>query len=148
VEWGRRRSRFLRYNFLRHTRPLLRTHERNGVAGATWLALAYFLALLFFPKEVAVLAMLYAGAGDAAAALVGRRWGRHRTAWGKSWEGTAAGAAVNVAIGLAVPGIPPLAAVLGGAAGALLELLPGPLDDNLRTALGGGTVLWLVLHLA
>lgn len=148
VEWTRRHSRTFRYHFLKRTRVLLRGHERRGLSGATHLAIAYFLALALFPQRIAVVAMLYAGAGDSAAALVGKRWGRVRTRWGKSLEGAVAGLAVNVLVGLAMPGIAPLAAIVGGAAAAVLELLPIPIDDNLRTCLGGGLALWLVTTLA
>lgn len=147
VEWSRARSRWARYHFLRRTRTLLRAHERRGLAGATWMAVAYLAALLLFPLPVAVAAMLYIGLGDAAAALVGRRYGRHRARWGKSWEGFAAGAAVNLAVGLAMPGIGAPAALAGGLAASALEFLPLPLDDNLRVVLGGGAVLWLAVGL-
>lgn len=138
VEWARFRVRWARYHFLTRTRTLLRHHERRGLAGATYMVLAYLLALLLFPKPIAVAAMLYNGLGDAAAALVGRRWGRHRTGWGKSWEGTGAALLVNLAVGLAIPGVPLEAALLGGLAATTLEFLPLPLDDNLRVTLGGG----------
>jgi dolichol kinase len=143
VEWARRRIRWARYQFLRRTRRMLRPHERNNLAGATYMVLAYLLALLLFPRPVAVVAMLYNGLGDAAAALVGKRWGRHRTSWGKSWEGAAAGLLVNLAVGLAVPGIPLAAVGLGALTAAAVEFLPLPLDDNLRVTLGGGGGAWL-----
>ncbi|HET8656869.1 MAG TPA: hypothetical protein VFL93_15200 [Longimicrobiaceae bacterium] len=147
VEWSRSRIRWVRYRFLRRTRTVLRPHERHGVAGATYLALAYFLAVLVFPRPIAVAAMLYAGLGDATAALVGKRWGRHRARWGKSWEGAAAMLAVCAAVGLAIPGVPTVAAVAGGLTAAALEFLPLPLDDNLRVTLGGGVVAWLIAAL-
>jgi dolichol kinase len=147
VEGARRWSRWARYHFLTRTRTLLRAHERRRMAGATWMALAYFLALLLFPKAVAVLAMLYAALGDAAAALVGRRWGRHRAPWGKSAEGLAAAFAVMLALGWAMPGVPLAAAVVGAAVAALLEFLPLPLDDNLVVVLGGGAAVWGVMLL-
>jgi len=142
IEWARTRFRGARYLFLSRTRRLLRVRERNGLAGATYMAAGYFLAYLLFPRPIAVLAMLYNALGDAAAALVGRRWGRRRTAWGKSWEGFGAGATVNLFAGLMVPGIPPLAAVAGALGAATLEFLPIPLDDNLRVTLGGGLLAW------
>jgi dolichol kinase len=147
VEWARFRVRWVRYHFLRATRLLLRPHERTSLAGATWMAIAYLLALALFPKSIAVAAMLYNGLGDAAAALVGKRWGKHRVRWGKSWEGMGAALAVNLAVGLLVPGIPLAAALAGALAAALLEFLPIPIDDNPRVTVGGGAVAWAVATL-
>lgn len=148
IDVARHRIRPFRYHFLRRTRTLLRTHERRGLAGATWMALAYAAALLLFPKPVAVAAMLFNGLGDAAAALVGKRWGRRRTAWGKSWEGFAAGLAVDLAVGLGMwmlaPGAVPLAgAVLGALVASAVEFAPLPLDDNVRVTLAGGAGILL-----
>ncbi|HEV2146589.1 MAG TPA: hypothetical protein VGR37_04165 [Longimicrobiaceae bacterium] len=147
TDLARLRIRWPRYHFLRLTRAMLRPHERRGLAGATYMAVAYALALLLFPKTLAVAAMLYNGLGDAAAALVGKRWGRRRTSWGKSWEGFGAALAVNLAVGLALgaldPRFPLLGAVVGALAAAALEMAPLPLDDNLRVTLGGGAAAWL-----
>jgi dolichol kinase len=106
------------------------------------MAVAYFVAFVVFPKPIAILAMLYAGLGDTAAALVGKRWGTHRVRWGKSLEGATAALFVNAVMGIAIPGVPMIAALLGAFAAATLEFLPLPLDDNLRTTLGGGLVAW------
>lgn len=143
VDVARLRFRAPRYYFLRYTRPMLRRHERRGLAGATWMAIAYAAALIVFPKPIAVAGMLYNALGDSAAALVGRRWGRHRTAWGKSWEGFAAALVVGLLIGFALPGISPAGAVLGALGAATLEFLPLPVDDNLRVTLGGAAFAWL-----
>lgn len=148
IDVARHRIRPVRYHFLRHTRTMLRAHERRGLAGATWMALAYAAALLLFPKPVAVAAMLFNGLGDAAAALVGKRWGRRRTAWGKSWEGFAAGLATDLAVGLGMwmmaPAAVPLAgAVLGALVAASVEFAPLPLDDNVRVTLAGGAGILL-----
>jgi dolichol kinase len=143
IEVARFRLRWVRYLFLSRTRSMLRSHERAKFAGATYLAIAYLLAVVLFPKPVAVAAMLYSGAGDAVAALVGKRWGRHRTDWGKSWEGAAAGLVANVAAGLAIPGLPLAAVACGAIVAAALEFSPVPVDDNLLVTLGGGAAAWL-----
>ena len=142
VEWSRLRVRWVRYHFLRRTRTLLRTHERHRWAGATFMAVAYLLALLVFPKPIAVAAMLFNGLGDAAAALVGKRFGRHRLRSGKSWEGAGAALAVTLGVGLLMPGIPVTGAVAGALAATMLELAALPPDDNLWITLGGGAGLW------
>jgi dolichol kinase len=145
TEWARAEIPWVRLRFLRGTRRLLRRHERRRWSGATYLALAYLLATLVFPRSVAVAAMLYAGLGDAVAGLVGRHWGRHRVATGKSWEGAGAGMVVNIVVGATIPGIGLPAAIVGGLAAAAIEMAPLPLDDNLRVSLGGGVVLWLAV---
>ncbi|HKP76885.1 MAG TPA: phosphatidate cytidylyltransferase [Longimicrobiaceae bacterium] len=151
VDWTRLRFRAPRYWFLRYTRRMLRHHERRKFAGATYMAVAYALALVLFPKPIAVMAMLFNGFGDAAAALVGKRFGRRRTAWGKSWEGFAAGLAVNLAVAAAIsslaPTVPLLAAAAGATAAAVLEFLDLPIDDNVRVTLGGGGVVFLIARL-
>jgi dolichol kinase len=147
VDVARLRVRRFRYLFFRLTRTMLRHHERHGLTGGTWMAVSYALALLILPKPIAVAAMLFNGLGDAAAALVGKRFGRHRTAWGKSWEGFAAGVVTNLAVGLSIsalaPALSPAGAVLGAVAAASLEFAPLPLDDNVRVTLGGGLAAWL-----
>jgi len=152
VDWTRLRYRGPRYLFLRYTRRMLRHHERRRFAGATYMAVAYATAVVLFPKPIAVMAMLFNGFGDAAAALVGKRFGRHRTRWGKSWEGFAAGLAVNLAVGLGIGALsggvlPAAAAAAGGTAAAVLEFLDLPIDDNVRVTLGGGGVAWIVAML-
>ena len=148
IDVARHRIRPVRYHFLRRTRTMLRVHERRGLAGATWMAMAYAAALLLFPKPVAVAAMLFNGLGDAAAALVGKRWGRHRTRWGKSWEGFAAGLVTDLAVGIGMwmlaPAAVPLAgAVIGALVAATIEFAPLPLDDNVRVTLAGGAGILL-----
>lgn len=136
-----------RYVFLRMTRTMLRHHERHGLTGGTYMIVSYAVALLLFPTGVAVAAMLFNGLGDAAAALVGKRWGRHRTSWGKSWEGFGAALAVCVMVGLAVarvdPALTAAGALLGALVAAAVEFAPLPLDDNVRVTLGGGAAAWL-----
>ena len=148
VDWTRLRWRTPRYWFLRYTRRMLRHHERRRFAGATWMALAYATAVLLFPRPIAVMGMLFNGFGDAAAALVGKRFGRRRTAWGKSWEGFAAGAAVNLAVATLIstldPSLPLPAAAAGALTAATLEFLDLPVDDNVRVTLGGAGTAWLV----
>jgi dolichol kinase len=92
--------------------------------------------------------------GDAAAALVGRRWGR--TPWGdgsRTLEGTAAflGAAGLTAalLHLLLPtagydALPWGAAALAVAVAAAAEALPRPLNDNLRVPLAAALVLYLI----
>jgi dolichol kinase len=146
IDVTRLRWRPGRYWMLRLVRPMLRHHERRGITGATYMVTAYALVLLIFPKPIAVAAMLFNGLGDASAALVGKRWGRHRTRWGKSWEGFAAEVAVNIAVALAIARLSPLfaasAGIVGAVVAAILEFADLPIDDNMRVTLGGAVAIY------
>lgn len=112
---------------------LLRAHESRRLTGATWLIAAMFGAVLLLPRSAAIAATWAAAVGDAAAALVGMRFGRHRSLRdGKSLEGSAAcllatlvGAAIIARVDI------PTALLLAFAA-TIAERLPWPNDDNIR----------------
>ncbi|MEM0963117.1 MAG: diacylglycerol/polyprenol kinase family protein [Bacteroidota bacterium] len=118
--------------------------------GAVWMCLAAAACAWLFPPDIgaATLAMLMIG--DAAAALVGRRYGRTR--WPgtpKSVEGSLAYALAALGTGLAVDAWPGadlgLGVCLAGAvSGAILEALPIPVNDNLRVPLLAGAAMVLV----
>jgi dolichol kinase len=122
----------------------LRRHEREDLAGSSYLVLGCLVAAFVFPRPVAVAAMGYLILGDGLAGLVGRNLGRVPLAFGKSLEGTLAGLAANLLVGaLTLPGLP--AVLLGAAVASTVELLPLPLDDNLAIPLISGTILWWTL---
>ncbi|MEM6782679.1 MAG: phosphatidate cytidylyltransferase, partial [Bacteroidota bacterium] len=76
---------------------IMRPQEQPGlygpivINGATWMMTAMALTTLLYPEPVAAAAMAMLMLGDGAAALIGRRYGRHRwPASPKSLEGSAA----------------------------------------------------------
>ncbi len=95
--------------------------------------------------------------GDAAATLVGRRWGRRPLPWnaGKSWVGTLAFSAASwlalvVLVAWTAPGRYPTAPLLGAlgavaAISAVIESLPWKLDDNVSVTVLGGGALYVAL---
>jgi dolichol kinase len=89
VEGGRFLSPTFNRFFTGRFGPLLRSGESRGVTGATWLLVAGCLILIFLPVQRCSLILSQHIVGDAAAALAGRRWGRHRLG-NKSLEGSLA----------------------------------------------------------
>ncbi len=119
--------------------------------GAAWMCLSAALCAWLLPLAVGAAALAMLMLGDAAAALVGRRWGRHK--WPgtpKSVEGSLAYVVAAFATGLAVvawpgAGLTAGSVGLGAVVGAAIEALPIPVNDNLRVPILSGLVMWLVL---
>jgi dolichol kinase len=102
-------------------------------------AVATLLAYCVAPP-VAATAVGYLVFGDAAAALVGRRWGRHRYG-AKSLEGSAACAGICLGLGALLLPQHPAAVAAGAITATLVEALPLPFDDNWTMPLAAAAVL-------
>lgn len=133
---------------------LLRPHElRNDkilLNGASYVLISALLCVVIFPKIVMITAFSVLIVSDTAAALFGRRFGRH-TFFDKSLEGaiafTISAVGVVCVIGL-LSGCPAgfyAAGIAAGAAGAVVEAASIRLrfDDNLSIPLSVGTTLLL-----
>ena len=118
---------------------LLRRHESDSkkkrLNGATYVLVSATLCVLIFPKPITITAFSILILGDMMAALIGRRFGRHRF-FDKSVEGSLAFFAIGIAVIVAVPqtlhgvaGI--LLGILAVGVGAVVEALPWEVDDNL-----------------
>ena len=135
-------------------------HERFRINSSTWYGTALALLAQVCSLETGAVAVAVLGLADPAAALVGRRWGRHPLRGGRSLEGTltfvitgalAAGATLGVfhaSLGAATIVAMSLSAAV---AGALAELLLTRVDDNfsipIAAASAAGASAWLVAGL-
>jgi dolichol kinase len=130
--------RFIRRTF----GPLMRAEEwqtlgdRVILNGATGVLIGAALLTWIFPIRIAAPVFVMFMIADAAAALVGRRLGRH------PWPGrphTVEGSLAFFATGLGVwacfPSVSFLVGVLVVLAAAVAEVLPLPLNDNIRVPL-------------
>lgn len=148
VELTRSRNRTVRELFGRTVGSLLRSHEVDGLSGATWLALALLLAVVAFPMDVAIAAMWCAAVGDALAAIVGRSIGRVRPGGGtKSLEGSVTCFAATLAGALWIAHLPAAESIVAATGGTLAEWPERPFDDNVRmvTASGVAILLWRIV---
>jgi dolichol kinase len=135
-----------RFGRLVHARvgAYLRPTERQRPISVHYLTFAALVLAWIASRPIAATALGFLVLGDAAAAVVGERWGRHR--WGrKSVEGSVACFAGCVAAGaLFMPHH--LGAVLVAAAVATtVEAIPARVNDNLSVPFMSAMTLWLLV---
>lgn len=135
----------LRAFYNRHWGHLMRGDEIGRLSGASCVMLASVLSIVFFPKPVAVTALLFMSVSDAVASLVGMRSKGPR--WFRaSLAGSSAFLVSAVIIALVFLHDRPLAAVVGALVGTVIEALPlrigkARVDDNITVPLGAGLVM-------
>jgi dolichol kinase len=124
---------------------MVRDHERHSLLGSTYVLLASLLCVYAFDRPIAIVAMGFISIGDGMAAIVGRRFGRTKV-FGKTLEGSLACFASCLAVSWLYPGDPfTWRMMVGGSLVAtLFELVPMPLDDNLRISLSAGFAMTLL----
>lgn len=106
-----------------------RENEKNTVSGLPWTLSGSFFTMLLFPdKNIVVASLFYLAFGDAAAALVGKRFGKRKIFWDKTLEGSLACFAVCFFIGIFFFNWQ--LALAGALAAAVIELFPWALNDN------------------
>ena len=119
------------------------------INGATWVLLSATLLLLVFPVYLVVPAFTMFMISDAAAALVGRTVGRMRWPGSRrTVEGSIAFVATGLLVMLAFPDIQYGVAAAAVVVGALAEVAPRPLNDNMRVPFVAAAVMWLLERLA
>ncbi|MBK7986473.1 MAG: hypothetical protein IPK11_06085 [Ignavibacteria bacterium] len=133
---------------------LLRAHETRDdrllLNGASWVLIAAFLCILFLPQSIAITAFSILIVSDTAAALIGRKLGRHKF-FDKSVEGTAAFIISAIGVVVAVWFILNLdisfvyAGIVGAIIGGIIEAasIRLKMDDNLSIPLSVGLSMWL-----
>ena len=142
IEYLRTRSSVIKKIFNDFLISMLRIHEMDGkYTGATWVFISSTLTIAIFPKEIAVISLVYMSLGDAIAGLVGRKYGKMKF-YNKTIEGSLAGLIVCILSGYLIQITLPLVVVFSGAFAAMfIELMPIPIDDNLSVPLFAGTIM-------
>ena len=136
-------------------RLLLRAEEQVRESAMIPYAIAVLLTILTVPKLAALVAIYTLGIADPLAAVVGIRYGRRRIAKNRSLEGSLAFFAATLVIVALVLGRGSdagalriaAASVTIGLAGAVCELLPLRVDDNLTIPLFVGFATWIIASL-
>lgn len=147
IDFGRTRNGWLSNIFAELFNGMLRSHELEGkLTGASYVLIGSFISVAIFPKEIAVLVLLFTAIGDTVAALYGRQFGKLKI-WNKTLEGSIAGLITCIIITLFFPEIPNVVKFSGAFAAMFIELLPINIDDNLRIPLFSGFVMYILSNL-
>ncbi len=120
-----------------------RKRERHGIHSSTLFLVSSILALQFFSFEVALTAISILVFGDAAAALVGKKWGKP---WlrKKSILGSSTMFIVSLAVGFIFLSNP-FVIVAMALVGTATEIFVDKIDDNLMIPLFAGLAGHLLL---
>jgi dolichol kinase len=112
--------------------------------GASYMLVGSLVAVMIFPKAIAVIALLFLTIGDPSACLVGVFMGRIRTFDKKTLEGTLAFIMSGFIVTLLVIEIPLSYKLLAAIVAGIIEMLPIKIDDNFTIPLSAGLTLLLL----
>ena len=154
IEILRTRSGFVRDWVEKIFGFMMRPHEVPPVPapvrfnGATWVLLTATLLVAIFPPPIAAASIAIGLIGDAAAAVVGRRFGRLKIGSSdKTFEGSLAFVASTLPmLWLVVPGLTFVAIGVGVLVGAVVEALHLPINDNFAVPMSAAVAMMLVLQ--
>ncbi len=124
--------------------PIIRKHEMDGdFTGATYILITACLTIGLFDKPVAIAALAFIIVGDSFAAIIGRRWGRHRIGR-KSIEGSLGCLAGTLIVAVLTPGLAFSIAAFGAVVATVTEFLSLKIDDNVSVPLVAGVAMMLL----
>jgi dolichol kinase len=103
------------------------------------------LCLFYFNQNIANAAILILLFGDAASTVIGKKFGRIK--WPFQLEKTIEGSLAFLLVGVmvAITQVPFIPAIVGSAAGALIEVY-SPIDDNIPIPIVSGFFITLMIY--
>jgi dolichol kinase len=124
--------------------PIIRKHEMDGdFTGATYILITACLTIGLFDKPIAIAALAFIIVGDSFAAIIGRRWGKHRIGR-KSIEGSLGCLLGTLIVAALTPGLPFSVAAFGAVVATVTEFRSLKIDDNVSVPLVSGLAMMLL----
>ncbi len=137
--------------------PIMRKHEmdakKKNLNGATYVLLSALLCVWLFPKVIFLTAFTVLIISDTTAALIGRKFGRHKFLF-KSLEGSSAFFISAVIVVFLTPKagnhvvLEYVIGIIAAFVGTIIENISfGWADDNLSIPISIGITMWGLYHL-
>lgn len=127
---------------------LIRHHEQAGdFTGASYILITVCLTVALFTKPIAIGALSFIIVGDTFAAIIGRKYGRHRFYRSKTVEGSLGCLAGCLITAMLLPDMALFVAVVGAVVATVVEAFPLSVDDNVSVPLVSGLVMTLTTKL-
>lgn len=117
------------------------------LTGDTYFMISSFIAIVFFPKEIAIPSLFFLVFGDAGSGIIGSKYGRIKIFPGKSFEGFLGGIIFNLIIGILIwkiINLPLYILIFGVLIASIMELLPLKIDDNLTVGISTSIGMFLL----
>ena len=144
IDLLREKNKYIKIFFNLFFNRMMRKHELDGaLTGASWVMISAFVTILIFPKNIAILSLIFMSIGDTVAGLVGRRIGKLKIGE-KTVEGFVFGFLACALISYNYKLIPFSISIYGSLVGMIFEVLPLPLDDNLKIPLSSASIMYII----
>ena len=144
IDLSRGKNKYIKFFFNLFFNKMMRRHELNGaLTGASWVMISAFVTILIFPKNIAILSLIFMSIGDTVAGLAGRKIGKLKIGE-KTVEGFVFGFLACAIISYNYKLIPFSISIYGSLIGMIFEVLPLPLDDNLKIPLSSASVMCII----
>lgn len=131
----------------RNFRGFFKENEKKTITGMPYFIGGILVTVIFFEKPIAITALCFLTFGDVTAAIIGKKFGRHKIFPPRSVEGSIAFFIMATLVGFILkhyffPANLTVITILASAfIAAVVETLPIALDDNLTIPIIAGAAL-------
>ncbi|MBU0983796.1 MAG: phosphatidate cytidylyltransferase [candidate division Zixibacteria bacterium] len=145
IDVARLRNWWFWRKIARHAiQPMVRKHEVDGdFTGATYILLSVVATVAMFDKPIAIAALAFIIVGDTFAALIGRKFGRHKFGR-KSIEGSLGCLLGTLIVACLTPQLSLAVGVAGAFVATVVEALSTKIDDNVSVPILSGLFMSLL----
>lgn len=125
---------------------IFRVYESKTFSGASFILFGALLSVIIFSRAVAQLVITFTVLGDIAAALVGKRIGKHKLIAKSTVEGSLAFFVASFIGSLFITPYPFWEKLVAVVFATIIEMLPLKIDDNLTVPILTGTFITILEH--